>query len=316
MTTQFVGNSYKNQLAGGQHVAAAVKNAAQRTGADFSFLMKKAATESSFNPRAKAKGSSATGLFQFIEQTWLTMVKKHGDKYGLSAEADKISLHKGKAYVADPAARSHILNLRKNPEISALMAGEYCAENQNYLEDNTHCEVGATELYLAHFMGAGGAAKFLNSRSVNGEATAAHLFPAAARANKSIFFDRATGQARSLNDIYDHFASKFNNGSSAPPATDKPASPSADYPADFASAPDSDSLSLAAQTLLSSEADRRLPSFDDGDEKDDIIWNDDPRFFQGPAKKPAQKISPFGFSVMIEAQEAMSGIRESRRYNS
>ena len=53
-----------------KNVYDAIKNAAAKTGVNFTYLMEKAAVESSFNPDAKAKTSSATGLFQFIEQTW------------------------------------------------------------------------------------------------------------------------------------------------------------------------------------------------------------------------------------------------------
>lgn len=330
MTTQFGNNIHKYQQVAGHKVTAAVKTAAEKTGVDFSFLMQKAATESSFNPNAKAKSSSATGLFQFIEQTWLKTVKEHGDKYGLDTEAAKIQIRDdGKAVVSDAKARQQILNLRKDPEISALMAGEFCADNQDYLESNTKCEVGATELYLAHFMGAGGAAKFINSREINGDAVAAQLFPAAARANKSIFYDRA-GQARSLNDIYDNFAKKFNDGTASSLSTAKapPSRAAGSVPPASATAAAPSLDKATAQTLILSAGElARLPSFDDSVEKDDIIWNDDPRFYSSSfsaTRNPTQKISPVSIQIMAQMQETMTrtmgglhaGEKESRRYNS
>lgn len=196
----------------------AVQKASAQTGVDFQFLMEKASTESSFNPAAKAKSSSATGLFQFIENTWLNMVKTHGEKYGLGKYANAITVNDdGKACVKDCDLKKEILNLRKNPEISALMAGEYSAENKEILESKVGGDIGATELYLAHFLGAGGAAKFLNSRDTNPEAKAAAVLPQAAAANKSVFYDRSTGRARSLEQIYDLFAQKFNGGTISPP---------------------------------------------------------------------------------------------------
>lgn len=199
-------------------VLCAVQNAAQRTGADFAYLMDKACTESSFNPAAKSKGSSATGLFQFIESTWLSLVRQHGAKFGLEAYAEKIEMKGGRPVVSDPEARREILALRKNPEISALMAATYSKENACYLERKTGCDVGATELYLAHFLGAGGAAKFINASKENPNAVAAQLFPEAARANRNVFFDKETGRARTLGEIYGRFANKFRNTDGAPPS--------------------------------------------------------------------------------------------------
>ena len=56
----------------------AIQVAARRTGVSFDFLVKQAETESGFDPRAKASTSSATGLYQFLEGTWLSMVRQHG----------------------------------------------------------------------------------------------------------------------------------------------------------------------------------------------------------------------------------------------
>ncbi len=201
----------KNQGVASQDVVHAVRQASARTGADFSFLMAKAGAESSFNPAAKAKTSSATGLYQFIDSTWLSMVKKYGDKYGLGKYADQISMRGGKPCVTNCTAKKEILDLRKNPEISALMAGEFSNENKAYLECRVGCDVGGTELYMAHFMGAGGAAKFLNARAENGKAAAADMFPQAARANPNVFYDRATGRPRSLDEVYARFSKKFSD---------------------------------------------------------------------------------------------------------
>jgi hypothetical protein len=195
-----------------QGVVHAVQKAAARTGADFSFLMEKASMESGFNPAAKAKSSSATGLFQFIESTWLKMIKEHGAKYGLGALASHIEIRDGKPCVDDCKVRQAILSLRKNPEISALMAGELSTGNKQYLEAHTESAIGKTELSLAHFMGAAGASRFLNARAENGDAIAAHLFHKEAHANKNIFFDPATGRARTLDQVYNAFNGKADDG--------------------------------------------------------------------------------------------------------
>ena len=112
----------------GAKITSAIQDASAKTGVGFSYLLQQANVESSFNANAKAKTSSATGLYQFIESTWLSMVKEHGDKYGLGDYADKIS---NNGRVASRADRNQILALRKDPEIASAMAAEYEAENKS-----------------------------------------------------------------------------------------------------------------------------------------------------------------------------------------
>lgn len=192
-------------------ITQAIKNAATRTGVDFSYLMKKASQESGFDPNAKSSSSSATGLFQFTSQTWLQMVKQHGADYGLGNFADHIQLDSnGAAHVSDPSWKQAILALRKDPQISAEMAGELDKTNLASLKDNVGGKIGATDLYMAHFLGAGGASDFLNAMKSNPSAKAADVLPDAAAANPSVFYT-TNGQARSLSQIYQHFAQKFEN---------------------------------------------------------------------------------------------------------
>ncbi|MCK5658596.1 MAG: transglycosylase SLT domain-containing protein [Alphaproteobacteria bacterium] len=201
----------KYQSVAPQRVIQAIEKASARTGANFSFMMDKASAESSFNPSATSKSSTATGLFQFIESTWLNMVKQYGAKHGMGKFANQIQIRNGRPCVDNCNVKDTILNLRKNPEIAALMAGEFSAQNKQYLEKHTNENVGATELYLAHFMGASGATRFLNARNSGGETIAANLFPKEALTNKNVFFNPATGHARTLNGIYDFFAQKFGS---------------------------------------------------------------------------------------------------------
>ena len=305
MTTALAKNILQYQNVAPKQVISAVHQAAKKTGVDFAFLMDKAKTESSFNPDAKARKSSATGLFQFIEQTWLSMIKNHGAKYGLKDYADKIEIRDGKAVVADAAAKNEILNLRRNPEISALMAGEFSAENKEYLENCTTCDIGSTELYLAHFMGAGGAAKFLNSRNENGSTIAAHLFPKAARANKNVFFDQTTGRARSLDEIYNNFSKKFTGGNPSSIALTAPSPSAARQTADQPGA----STSLSLQDV----GGRALPSFANLDDRTAGRWN---RAEDTARSGFSGSISPVNLAVLQEMQETLSQVKESRRYNS
>ncbi|MCE7887614.1 MAG: lytic transglycosylase domain-containing protein [Alphaproteobacteria bacterium PRO2] len=188
-------------------VVNAIQKASARTGVDFAYLVQQAGAESSFNPKIKAKSSSASGLYQFIESTWLNMVKKHGDKYGMGALADKIG-DNGK--VANRAVRKEILALRNDPEKASAMAAEFARENEQFLNSHWGGEVGSTELYFAHFLGAGQASAFLRERDENPLQKAAYLFPAAAKANRNVFYDKATGRAKTMDEVYAFFDKKFD----------------------------------------------------------------------------------------------------------
>ncbi|MCB9964330.1 MAG: transglycosylase SLT domain-containing protein [Rhodospirillales bacterium] len=186
----------------GKDITSAIHTASRRTGVDFGYLLQQANVESSFNPDAKAKTSSASGLYQFLESTWLRMVDQYGEKYGIPATLSS----------------REKLDLRNDPGTAAHMAAEFAADNKQYLEQNWQGAVGATELYLAHFMGAGGAAAFLNAKDANPLQPAADLFAKAANANRAVFFDPLTQRSRTLQEVYDRFAAKFEQIASSSPA--------------------------------------------------------------------------------------------------
>jgi hypothetical protein len=215
-------NSIVNQSDTGgisSKIFSAIKSAATKTGVDFSYLLKKAGQESGFDPSAKASTSSATGLFQFTSQTWLQMVKTNGAQYGLGAYASQISADaNGHLSVSDPQAKQAILALRNDPTISAEMAGELDKQNAASLQQNVGGKIGGTELYLAHFLGAGGASDFLSEMRSTPNASGAAVLPDAAAANPSVFYDKA-GQPRSLAQIYQHFAQKFDGSLSTQTAS-------------------------------------------------------------------------------------------------
>ncbi len=188
-----------------QQVTATVRQAAARTGSDFSYLLAQAKLESGLDPTAAATTSSARGLFQFTNATWLAMVRRHGAEHGLGWAADAIN---SGAAGAGSAVRGAILSLRSNAEAASLMAGEFAHDNARSLEHRLGRAVDATELYLAHFLGAGGASKFLGAMASAPAAAAASLMPAAARANPGIFYAR-DGSPRSLAEVHDHFARRL-----------------------------------------------------------------------------------------------------------
>lgn len=193
-------------------VQSAIQRASLKTGVDFSYLLGQAQVESSLRPDAKAATSSASGLYQFVEQSWLGAVKKHGAEHGLGWAADAITQGSGgRYYVADTATRAYILKLRNNPETASLMAAEHAADNKAELEATLGREAGGVDLYMAHFLGVGGAKKFLTALDGNPSAPAAQLFPAAAASNRGVFFAEG-GRARSVSEIYDRFAAKLEKG--------------------------------------------------------------------------------------------------------
>jgi hypothetical protein len=191
-------------------VVSAIRDGAAKTGAGFDYLLKTAQRESSLEPDAKAKTSSATGLFQFIEQTWLSMVKQEGPKQGLSSYADAISETGGRLTVADPAAREKILELRKDPQVAAVMAGALTQKNREQLTGALGRQPHAGELYMAHVLGARGASDLIKTAASDPTRSAAKDFPEAAAANRGIFFDR-TGRARSAQEVYGVLAASHAN---------------------------------------------------------------------------------------------------------
>jgi len=192
-------------------VVSAIREGAEKTGAGFDYLLKTAQRESALAPDAKAKTSSATGLFQFIEQTWLSMVKQEGPKQGLSSYADAITTSDtGRLTVSDPAAREKILELRKDPQVAAVMAGAFTQKNRDQLTASLGRQPNAGELYMAHVLGARGASDLIQAAASDPGRVAAKDFPDAAAANRGIFYDKS-GRARSTQEVYGVLAASHAN---------------------------------------------------------------------------------------------------------
>lgn len=204
---------------GGAH--AAIARASAATGVDFDYLVAQARLESGLDPNARAGTSSAAGLYQFIGGTWLDTLDRHGGTHGLDwAEAAITRGSSGQASIADPALRSQIMALRYDPDVSALMAAELARDNSAELSGFLGREPDSTELYLAHFLGAGGARSFLGALQSTPDASAAALFPKPAVANRAIFYDG--GRVRSVTEVMDLLRSRvtaaMEGGSAAFPA--------------------------------------------------------------------------------------------------
>ena len=145
---------------------------AKMTGVDPNMLYSIASIESTFNPGASAGTSSAKGLFQFVGGTWADMLAKYGKVFGISPSASPF-----------------------DPKANALLGAMYLKDNFNVLKKRLTRGVNETDLYMAHFMGSGGAAQFL-TRDPN--TPAAEAFPEAAKANPSIFYETTRQGGRSV----------------------------------------------------------------------------------------------------------------------
>jgi hypothetical protein len=212
-------------------VEAAIQRASSVTGVDFGFLLGAAKRESGYNPAAHAPTSTAAGLFQFTEQTWLTTLKKHGAKYGYARYAELIQPGAdGRLHVAGAEARKAVMDLRLDPHAASLMAGELTTEHASYLRGRVGRDPTPGELYAAHVLGAQGSAKLIEAVRVNPRTSATTLFPDAAAANPGIF--RHEGREASVSEVY----ANLTRSSGGVAASTAPAQAPPDYFLQYASA--------------------------------------------------------------------------------
>ena len=181
-----------------RHLVETIVKAARVTGIDPALLMAIADKESSFSTHVQAKTSSATGLFQFIERTWLQVVRDFGAKHGLAKEAAATQWIDDELTVPDPAERARILELRRNPYLSALLAAEMLSRDRARIARSIGRDLTRGETYLSHFLGPDDAERFMEKVVGQPNSAAATLLPKPARANKPIFFARVGRKAKSL----------------------------------------------------------------------------------------------------------------------
>ena len=165
-----------------------VVRAAQVTSVDPAYLMALADKEASLLPDNKARTSSAEGLFQFIDNTWLEVLRRYGRKHGYVAEAEAIEIVEGRPVVSDKRDRERIMNLRNVPYLAALMAGELINTQRQVLAGRVARDPSFSELYMAHFLGINGASRFVALLSDAPDKSAPKAFPRAAKANRALFF--------------------------------------------------------------------------------------------------------------------------------
>lgn len=150
-------------------------------------LAKIAWVESKNNISARAQTSSATGLFQWLNNSWLSATKQ---LYGRPKEPGE----------------------RTNPFISAEVTAFALAQTRAQVGGLIK-QAGIDEtvgLYMGHFLGPGGAKKFLQGMIANPGAPAVSGVGAdQAAANRSIFYNGAT--PRSFSQVVNLFAEKLKS---------------------------------------------------------------------------------------------------------
>jgi hypothetical protein len=194
-------------MIGGHHLSpetlASLRGAAAKTGVDFEFLVAQASLESGFHADIKSSQSSAAGIFQFTSGAWLNMMRDYGAKHGYADLAAEIKpMGHGHLGVADKATLKKILDLRKDVNLSALLAGELAKYNAHHIEAATGRKATAADLHLAHILGPNGAVRFLKAREHNASQIAADVVPAAAKQNRTLFFAHGSGTPQSVATVY------------------------------------------------------------------------------------------------------------------
>ena len=194
-----------------QSLAYVLTAAGDRNGVDFDYLLQTAMRESSLNPQAKAQTSSAVGLFQFLESTWLQVMKEEGPRLGYGEYAQNIERDGDGDYVIrDPTIKAEILKLREDPQIASDLAAAFTKSNGDYLRTRFGRMPSAGELYIAHFLGAQGAERMFTAGLADPDQIAADIFPKQASANRTIFY--ANGEPRTIREVYRALVSKHEGG--------------------------------------------------------------------------------------------------------
>jgi hypothetical protein len=247
-----VANASRNDIIAALHQASAA------TGSDFQFLLGTAMRESGLKSQAKSSSSSASGLFQFVEQTWLGLVKQNGAKYGLGSYSDAITESADGHYsVTSSASRQAILALRNDPSVAALMEGEYVRQARDTLQSELGRDVCGGELYAAHFLGPESACRLIRMNQSQPETSAASAFPQAASANRSVFF-HADGTSKSVREVYDWALKQTNlSGAVAGPISPPRSGANAAW---FSGAMPADDQSIEALAALPQSAFAMTPS--------------------------------------------------------
>jgi hypothetical protein len=177
---------------------------------EFTSLLAQVVGETAFHEDAVNKRTGAAGPFQFVKNTWLSMIQRHGQALGVkpSLIAQIKTDAKGHLSVADPKALKDILDLRHDVALASGMAEKLMAENTAHLHHLLHRAPSEPEVHLAFLLGAAGAGKLINAAASTPEIAATQVVASAAAANPTLFHDRS-GKARSAAEAVAFLAAKY-----------------------------------------------------------------------------------------------------------
>jgi Transglycosylase SLT domain len=199
-----------------QSIVERVVQAAKTTEMDPALLMAIADKESSFSSTAKAKTSSASGLFQFVEKTWLQALKSFGHRHGRVEEAKAIAGGADSAPSVGSQKRAQILNLRNDPYLSAALTAEMLKKDSAKIAERVGRPLTPGETYLIHFLGPEDAERFMKAMNEAPHMSAANLLPKPARANRPIFYAQQGGKLkdRSVSEVHEAFEAMMGSRTS------------------------------------------------------------------------------------------------------
>lgn len=168
-----------------------LKAVADMTGVPLNWLLLLCGLESSFVYKVANEKGSATGWFQFIKTTWDETYATYGPRFGCPPDPQKLRKE------------------RLDPRINALMGAMYIKQNWNFLKKHLKRDnISDVDLYMAHFLGAGGALKFLRADT---NALGYKVFKEEYPNNPDIFFvNRKPSQPRTIGQIYQLFKDKIS----------------------------------------------------------------------------------------------------------
>lgn len=173
-------------------VAKAIVQAARDADFPADYLMAIAEKESSFDCDADSDTSTALGCFQYIEQSWLSVIRRHGADFGLGDVARKIVDRKGRrgaVYldIDDKELKEEVLDLRRDPYLSAVLTASDLQEARRNIEARLDIVMGDESLYLPHFVGEDAARTVLAAQTKRPQTSAKRILPTAARYNRAMF---------------------------------------------------------------------------------------------------------------------------------
>lgn len=133
------------------------------------------------------------GVGQFVEGTFLSLMRDPTTRVFTGVDTTNMS-------------DQQVLDLRKDKDVSVAAIAALAIKNQKYLQSALGRPVDDAETYMAHFLGAEGAAKLISAYQTNPGSRAADILPAAAKANAPVFYRGSS--AASVADVYSSIAGR------------------------------------------------------------------------------------------------------------